>query len=177
MGQNLHIPPTMSRPTDSRLLLLALLEQCPDFFREALRQFIEEGQQDNKPEESVRTALLVSLLRNSGSLLAQAGLKFHYPSFTTRYPNDGETADESSPCPRLLLQLGFPVFNVFWMQAYYRLEKPNHKRCSPMKKWSPDVVLEHEAFSSWCENHSGSIYLLRRAESFAKSSTNQSRDF
>ncbi len=179
-----------ARPTDSKLLLLALLEQCPDFSREALRQFIEEEPEDNKPEAQRHTVSLEKqrfagfaekeiqlsgrdihhLVRNSGSLLAQVGLKLHYPSFTTQYPNDGETADESSPCPRLLLRSGFSVFNAFWMQAYYRREMLNRTRCSPMKKLSPDLLSEHEAFSFWSEKNSAArVFIYFGAENRSRS--------
>lgn len=94
------------------------------------------------------------LIRSSGSLLAPVLLKLHYPSFTTTSPSDGETADFSSPIPRLLMKAGFDGGNAFWTQAYYRRCVPDKDRRSPMTKWSRELREVHDNQAHWYESNS-----------------------
>lgn len=160
-------------------LIPKYLESCPTEWSDALREFVVRKDTFSPSQLSTMASSLSEhnakfrlnevqissrnehhLISSSGSLVAPILIKLHYPSFTTSHKDDGETADYSSPCPRLLLNAGFTSGNAFWMQAYYRRELPEASRKSPMRKWSPKLLQIHEEHSDWHEEHSMARFRL-----------------
>ena len=164
---------------DAPILISQYLKACPSLWSQNLDEFVA-GQDFISPsqhanmestlaehnDEFISKEVSISgrnghhLIRSSGSLAAPLLIKLHYPSFTTSCPNDGETADHSSPCPRLLMHTGLTSHNAFWMQAYYRRELPEANRKSPMRTWSERLLQIHEDHSQWHEDHSTARFRL-----------------
>ncbi|MCJ1249297.1 hypothetical protein MMC30_006520 [Trapelia coarctata] len=97
------------------------------------------------------------LVRPSGYLDCKLGIRLHYPTYSTSNVSNGETADLSSPCPRLLLKKGLSSEHALWFESYFRREvaaRDRNQGTSPMNAWPESYRQLHEQFSLWCEQHS-----------------------
>lgn len=64
------------------------------------------------------------LVKPSGSPNNALHLMLNYPTFKTQKPNDGETADDTNVCTKLLLKKGLSADNCFWYEACFRRQEP-----------------------------------------------------
>lgn len=117
---------------------------------EAFRMFcVQEVALSNRPVED--------LVIPSGSLFAPVGLKLHYPTFSGTNLHEGEVANPSFACIRILVSKG--LSNACWYEAFFRREKfperpsgsVGKRPAPPMKDYSSSLSACHLAYSSWCE--------------------------
>ncbi|KAF4549398.1 Hypothetical protein D9617_22g067460 [Elsinoe fawcettii] len=94
------------------------------------------------------------LVAPSGSWDATLIIKLHYPTFSTSNDMHGEVADNSSACPRLLLQAGFDTQNALWIEAHWRRLAAPTKRTSPVRGLPEDLQKCHQDFTKLCESKS-----------------------
>jgi hypothetical protein len=89
-----------------------------------------------------------TFVRPSGRLTALLAVHLNFPSYTTRNAFDGETADVTLACPRLLICAGLSSENSFWFNTYSRREvAENRKAMNPAKEY-PDAALQtHQDWS------------------------------
>lgn len=157
-------------------LIASLYKSCPSSWQSEIKELVDKSkktfssdaikaldsllQQRNSDFRSQETNVshrnIQHLIYPSGSLASPILLKLHYPSFSTSHPLDGETADTSSPCPRILMDAGFSSNNALWIQAYYRRETPDPSRKSPMRNWPLPLKALHEKHANWHEENSES---------------------
>lgn len=63
------------------------------------------------------------MVRPSGPQYARQALRGHYPSFTTKYPTDGEMVDLTNQCMKLLIDAGLGKNEIFWYDTFSRRER------------------------------------------------------
>lgn len=120
-------------------------------------QLIEAFQDFCEKEVALSARPVEDLVRPSGPLFAPVGLKLHYPTFSGTSLQDGEVANSSFACIRILASKG--LTNACWYEAYFRREKfPERPAGStgkrpppPMKGYSAQLSACHLTFSLWCE--------------------------
>ena len=81
-----------------------------------------------------------TLVRPSGRLSALLAVHLNFPLYTTRNAFDGETADVTSACPRLLICAGLSSENSFWLNTYSRRTTPEGASCQATEaseQWAP----------------------------------------
>ncbi|KAI9836549.1 MAG: hypothetical protein M1819_001180 [Sarea resinae] len=74
------------------------------------------------PEGSRYEKFEQELVRPSGNIDARISNHLHYPSFTTKHRYDGEIADDTNCCIRLVLKKGFNIGNSFMFNTFSRRE-------------------------------------------------------
>jgi hypothetical protein len=89
-----------------------------------------------------------TIVRPSGRLTALLAVHLNFPSYTTRNAFDGETADVTSACPRLLICAGLSSENSFWFNTYSRREVTENRKAMNTAKEYPDAALQtHQDWS------------------------------
>ena len=145
-------------------LIETLVECCPQEWRSALNDFLDDAEDvpdtvENGTELlerrfqdfSLRETQLShgnprQLVKPSGSLENPVLLKLHYPSFTTDHILDGEVADDTSPCPRLLMRFEFSGWcektSVAKVEIHFgNMNKNKHQTLS----WMRNFVVSFDA--------------------------------
>jgi hypothetical protein len=80
--------------------------------------FVKKESSSHKPRRPQS-----ELVRPSGDLTAPILLHLHYHSMTTEHRHNGEIADETNCCIKLLLDSGFSATNAIWVDTFSRREK------------------------------------------------------
>jgi hypothetical protein len=81
------------------------------------------------------------LVSPSGSPSRPLHIKLNYPTFRTKQLEHGETADDTNPCMRLLMEKGLSASNAFWYEANFRRQTPTKSRHQEVdtKLWTTEL--------------------------------------
>jgi len=102
------------------------------------------------------------LVRPSGRLNASIGHLLHYPTFHTKGPTEnGEIADFSNPCLRLMLEKGFvPTTSFFHNRFCFRSQRTSSVD-APMKRWTGSQRKRHAWYTRYLmDNSSSQVWII-----------------
>jgi hypothetical protein len=85
------------------------------------------------------------MVKPSGSLQARIAIHLHFPTNSTKSLYDGEIADSTSPCTRMIMTAGFTPENSFWWDSHPWREESDFK---PSKQYSKPVLASHKQWQT-----------------------------
>jgi hypothetical protein len=118
------------------------------------------------------------LVKPSGVLFAPLGLKLHYPTFSGTDLEDGEVANSTFACIRLLARKG--LNNACWYDQYCRREQfpqtsDGKQQPPPQTEYSAELSACLLEFSYWCEQQPVIILFGRHVQKRGKRDENLER--
>jgi hypothetical protein len=127
-----------------------------------LLEITEEFEEFAWHENAISGWKKAHLVHPSGKPSPFVHIQLHYPTFTTKFPNNGETLDATNSCVKLLMDKGYNEDNAFWYESYFRRQVASTVRHLPnvAQEWPARVRTLHEDFSSMCQHMSKKVLLL-----------------
>ncbi|KAI4647248.1 uncharacterized protein J4E79_010399 [Alternaria viburni] len=119
--------------------------------------------QSFKKEEARRSGMVEShIVSPSGYATSLLHLQLHYPTFTTKHLNDGQTLDATNRCIRILIEKGFVASNTYWFEAYFRRLSAASVRhlANVADGWKEEVKQLHDEFAYRCQSLSKKVLLV-----------------
>ncbi|KAI4656613.1 uncharacterized protein J4E78_006502 [Alternaria triticimaculans] len=119
--------------------------------------------QSFKKEEARRSGMVEShIVSPSGYATSLLHLQLHYPTFTTKHLNDGQTLDATNCCIRILIEKGFVASNTYWFEAYFRRLSAASVRhlANVADGWKEEVKQLHDEFAYRCQSLSKKVLLV-----------------
>ncbi|KAI4685745.1 uncharacterized protein J4E88_003581 [Alternaria novae-zelandiae] len=119
--------------------------------------------QSFKKEEARRSGMVEShIVSPSGYATSLLHLQLHYPTFTTKHLNDGQTLDATNCCIRILIEKGFVASNTYWFEAYFRRLSAASVRhlANVADGWKEEVKQLHDEFAYRCQSLSKKALLV-----------------
>lgn len=170
----------MNSPSEARLATVrAEVLQPLAMMTYGAREFLEESVYDLeygqdsfdmpelfqafKKEEARRSGMLEShIVSPSGCATSMLHLQLHYPTFTTKTPNDGQTLDASNCCIRIFIEKGFAASDTYWYEAYFRRLTAASVRhlANVADEWKEEVKQLHDEFFYRCQSLSKKVLLV-----------------
>lgn len=170
----------MNSPSEARLAAVrAEVLQALAMMTYGAREFLEESVYDLeygqdsfdmpelfqafKKEEARRSGMLEShIVSPSGCATSMLHLQLHYPTFTTKTPNDGQTLDASNCCIRIFIEKGFAASDTYWYEAYFRRLTAASVRhlANVADEWKEEVKQLHDEFFYRCQSLSKKVLLV-----------------
>ena len=117
------------------------LASSEDLSRMGDSEFAEQVEEFRRLECSISGWNPAHIVKPSGSPNSALHLMLNYPTFKTRNPDSGETADATNVCTNLLIKKGLTSDNSFWYEACFRRQVPPTVRhqATATKFWPTDV--------------------------------------